>query len=76
MSSITAGSAALCVGIPCRLKGIRTKGADDWNHIYVQMGTPRRGPRKWIAFDASVDKPAGWEAPKSQIAASRLFPLR
>lgn len=63
------------VGIPCRFKVIRTKGANDWNHIYAQAGFPRQKPKKWVSIDASVNKPFGWEAPPFMVAASRVFPV-
>lgn len=66
-------AAAASIGIPCRFKVIRTKGSSDWNHIYAQMGLPRQRPVKWVSFDSSVDKPFGWEAPPSMVAASRTF---
>jgi hypothetical protein len=63
------------VGIPCRLKVIRTKGAKDWNHIYPQAGFPRQNPTKWVSMDSSVNMPFGWEAPPKMVAASRVFPV-
>jgi transglutaminase-like putative cysteine protease len=74
MSVLSCASAA-SLGLPCRFKVIRTKGASDWNHIYAQIGFPRRAPTKWIAFDASVNMPFGWEAPPSMVAESRVFSL-
>jgi transglutaminase-like putative cysteine protease len=67
-------AAAATLGLPCRFKVIRTKGATEWNHIYAQVGHPRRNPSKWISFDASVNMPVGWEAPKQMVDASRIFP--
>lgn len=64
------------VGIPCRYKVIRTKGARDWNHIYAQAGLPRANPQRWISMDSSVNMPFGWEAPKRMVAASRVFRVR
>ncbi len=64
------------VGIPCRFKVIRTKGAKDWNHIYAQAGFPRANPQRWISMDSSVNMPFGWEAPKRMVAASRVFRVR
>ncbi len=61
------------VGIPCRFKVIRTKGAKDWNHIYAEAGLPRQNPTRWIPLDASVNMPFGWEAPPRMVAASRTF---
>jgi hypothetical protein len=64
------------LGIPCRLKVIRTKGAGDWNHIFAQAGFPRQNPTHWISMDSSVNMPFGWEAPKQMVAASRVFRVR
>lgn len=69
-------AALLSAGIPCRFKVIRTKGANDWNHIYAQAGFPRQSPSKWVSMDASVPKPFGWEAPATMVADSRVFPVR
>jgi len=68
-------AAAATLGLPCRFKVIRTKGAPDWNHIYAQIGFPRRDPKKWVSFDASVNMPFGWEAPANMVEASRIFSL-
>jgi len=72
--SILACSAAATLGLPCRFKVIRTKDSDTWNHVYAQIGFPRRSPTKWVSFDASVNMPFGWEAPSHMVAASRVFP--
>lgn len=64
---------AASLGLPCRFKVIRTQGAREWNHIYAQVGFPRKNPRKWISLDASVNMPMGWEAPSRAVAASRTF---
>jgi transglutaminase-like putative cysteine protease len=72
--SITGCSLLLSIGIPCRLKVIQTKDSKDPNHIYAQAGLPRSGPTKWFTMDASVDKPFGWEAPRSMIAKSWIYP--
>jgi transglutaminase-like putative cysteine protease len=72
--SVLACAAAGSIGIPCRFKVIRTQGAPTWNHIYAQLGFPRRMPRKWISFDASVPMPFGWEPPSRMVAAARVFP--
>jgi hypothetical protein len=71
-SSLTCSGLA-SLGIPCRYKVIRTKGAKDWNHIYAQAGFPRKNPTRWISMDSSVNMPFGWEAPPKMVAASRVF---
>lgn len=72
-SSSTTCAALGAIGIPCRYKVIRTKGAKDWNHIYAQAGFPRANPQRWISMDSSVNMPFGWEAPQRMVAASRVF---
>jgi transglutaminase-like putative cysteine protease len=68
-------SSLLSAGIPCRFKVIRTKGSNEWNHIYAQVGIPRQRPTRWITMDASVPVSFGWEAPKSMVAESKIFPV-
>jgi len=68
------GVAALnSIGIPARYKVIRTHGSPDWDHIYIQAGTPKDDPTRWISLDASVPMQAGWEAPAHMIADSRVY---
>jgi hypothetical protein len=69
-------SLLLSLGIPCRLKVIRTRDAKEWNHIYAEGGLPRAAPTRWYSLDASVPKPFGWEAPASMVAESRIFTVR
>lgn len=72
--SATACAALMAVGIPCRFKVIRTKDSPTWNHIYVEAGTSKQNPTKWIALDASVAAKPGWEAPKSMVAETKIYP--
>lgn len=68
------GVAALnSIGIPARFKVIRTHGSQDWDHIYIQAGTPKDDPTRWVSLDASVPMQAGWEAPANMIADMRLY---
>jgi transglutaminase-like putative cysteine protease len=69
-------SSMLSLGIPCRFKVIRTRGARDWNHIFAEAGFPRAAPTKWISMDASVPVPFGWHAPRSMVADAKVFPVR
>ena len=69
---ITLGALLMAVGFPVRTKTIRTKGAPDFNHIYLQVGLPPTKPTRWRSLDASTPHPAGWEAPKSMIAQARI----
>jgi len=66
-------AAAATLGLPCRFKVIRTRGAPEWNHIFAQVGLPRKNPTKWISLDASVNMPMGWQAPPSMVDASKVF---
>jgi hypothetical protein len=61
--SIALGAALMACGYPVRFRVIQTKGASSWSHIYLLVGVPPTNPTKWIPLDASVNKPAGWEAP-------------
>lgn len=63
------------VGYAVRMRVIQTKDAPDFNHIYLMVQLPKGAPHagRWVALDASVDRPAGWEAPKSIIKRVRDF---
>lgn len=75
---ITLGSMLMGVGHPVRMRVIATRrdGVPDkdapWSHIYLLTPTTFDNPNaKWIAVDASMDKPLGWEAPGArEVAAS------
>jgi transglutaminase-like putative cysteine protease len=66
--TITMGSALQSIGYPVKLRIVQTKGAQDFNHIFLLAGLPPRAPTKWVPLDASVDKPAGWHPPRSMLA--------
>jgi hypothetical protein len=68
-------AALLAIGIPCRYKVVRTKDSPVWNHIYIEAGTPKHAPARWIPLDASVDVKPGWEVPASQVAEARVFEM-
>ena len=38
-----------------------TEGEQDFSHIYLKVGLPKRGAKEWISFDASVDRALGWD---------------
>lgn len=61
------------IGYPMRVRVIRTTKDRTWSHIYALVGLPPRGPTKWVPLDASIAKPAGWEAPASMIADRKDF---
>jgi len=62
----------MSVGFPVRTKTIQTKTAEDFNHIYLQVGLPPTKPTRWKSLDASTPHPPGWEASKSIIARARV----
>lgn len=66
--TITMGSALQSIGYPVKLRIVQTKGAQDFNHIFLLAGLPPRAPTKWVPLDASVDKPAGWHPPRGMLA--------
>jgi len=65
--TITMGALLQSIGYPIKLRVIQTTDADDWNHIYLAVGIPPGHPQAWMPLDASVDRPAGWEPPRSMI---------
>lgn len=67
-------AALMSVGIPCRLKVIQTKRSSTPDHIFIQGGTPKDNPTKWISLDASVPMPPGWEAPPSMVQREWIYP--
>lgn len=68
-------AALMSVGIPCRFKVIQTKQSSTPDHIFIQAGTPKNGPKKWISLDASVPMPPGWEAPASMVSREWIYPV-
>jgi predicted transglutaminase-like cysteine proteinase len=70
--TILGSACLLAVGIPVTLVVIQTTSADDWDHIYLRAGDGQGG---LMGFDASVDQPAGWEAPPAIVRRTRTFPL-
>lgn len=75
---IVIGSMLMAIGHPVRMRVVATRrdGVPDkdapWSHIYLLTPTTFDNPKaKWIAVDASMDKPLGWEAPGArEVAAS------
>lgn len=74
--TIVLGSLLQAIGYPVKLRVIRTTDSPEWNHIYLVVGIPPGGPTQWVPLDASVNKPAGWEAPRDMIAAVRDYIVR
>lgn len=63
------GALLRSVGHQVRSRIVQTKGATQWNHIYlvVKIGN------QWKPLDASVAKPAGWEVPPEMVIAKKDF---
>lgn len=73
--AITLGALLLAAGYPIRLRVIQTVDSPDWNHIYLLVLLPPGGgpDSRWVPLDATVQRPAGWEAPKRYIKRIRDF---
>lgn len=63
------GAMLRSVGHAVRSRVVWTKGSNTWNHIYltVKIGN------EWLPLDASVNKPAFWEVPRSWIIKQQDF---
>lgn len=59
------------IGIPVIFKVVSTDGIT-YSHIYPLAGLPPHKPEKWIAIDATIDKPLGYEA-KHKIKKDKLY---
>lgn len=55
---ILLGAMLRSVGYKVRSRVVWTKGFSTWNHIYLLVQLPTT---EWMALDATMDKPAGWE---------------
>lgn len=72
---VVLGALLLGIGYPVKFRVIQAKGAADWSHIYLLVGLPLNSPKKWIPLDASMAKPAGWEAPDSLKVKQKDFDI-
>lgn len=71
---ILAGAILQSVGYPVRIVIIDTGSDEGWNHVYIHVGVPPMGPKKWIAFDLTATKePLGWEMPNYAVRRKRVF---
>lgn len=59
------------IGYESKFRVIKTKGASDWDHIFLLVKLPRND--EWMALDASVAKPPGWHPPRAMIEKIRDF---
>ena len=66
-------SLLLSVGYPVHFRVIQTKQSAEWDHIYCLAGFPPQNPTTWVALDASVNEPAGWQAPEEIVKRYRDF---
>lgn len=83
-ATILLASALGSIGFKVKARVIQTHDADDWNHIYCIVEIPNaggaagregKGGALWLPMDLSMDKPPGWEAPRSMIKRQRDYPL-
>jgi len=66
------GAMLRTIGIPVRSRIYQLQGADTWGHINLMAQDPGTG--EWISLDlAAINKPAGYEVPKSFIVKQRDF---
>lgn len=72
--TILIGAMTQTIGYPLRLKVVAFEG-DEYEHIYPLAGVPPASPRRWISMDATVKNPLGWEVPRSEVSASKVFEL-
>ena len=79
-ATIALGSLCRALGYPVKVRVVRTKDAEDWNHVYLMVNPDKRG-EKYVALDGSVDAVmhkgkktpifVGWEAPDRIVADRR-----
>lgn len=53
-------------GFTVILRLIGVSDDQDFSHIYMKVGLPKKGPTKWLPFDASVERPLGWDISQEQ----------
>lgn len=71
--SAVLGAALGAIGYSVRLRVIQSTDSPDWNHIYVLVGLPPGAPADWVPLDVTVDRPPGWQPPRSQVARYRDY---
>lgn len=56
------GAMLMSIGYKVRSRVVHTQGFPTWNHIYLMVQLPSK---EWMPFDATVNKPCGWQVPDS-----------
>lgn len=59
--TVLAGSLLESIGIRTQFNLVKTNGSDQFSHVFLSYWSPLK--KKWIAFDAIVNKPMGWRSP-------------
>lgn len=59
--TVLAGSLLESIGIRTQFNLVKTNGSDQFSHVFLSYWSPLQ--KKWIAFDAIVNKPMGWRSP-------------
>lgn len=74
-ATIVVGSLVQAIGYPYKCRVIQTVYGNDYDHIYGMAGVPPTSPNPkiWLPMDASVDKPAFWEAPRHLVKRVKDF---
>jgi hypothetical protein len=68
--TIALGGLLLSVGFDVDLIVVQTTGNNSWNHIYLAAILP--DGKSFIPLDPSMDKPAGWEVPRSMVVKRKV----
>ena len=71
---VVLGAHLMAIGMPVKLRVIRTKDSREFNHIYLLVGLgPTGTPKRWKPLDLTVNKTPGWEPPPSMVAAVKDY---
>jgi hypothetical protein len=74
--TILAGAMMRSIGYPVKIRIIWLRGQKTWGHIYLMVGMPPTGPTRWLAFDASINKPVGTQAPRAMVYKYKDFVVK
>lgn len=69
--AIVSGAIFQHAGFPVRIKVIKTRGNNDFHHVYILVGTPQVNPHTWTPSDAAYYERAGQEA--SGIVDAKIY---